>query len=45
VLVTGIIVAEFWLRYLLGKLGQRISYVSFWDKWGRELAVLVTGII
>jgi len=26
-------------------LGQRISYVSNWDKWGLDLAVLVNGII
>ena len=26
-------------------MGQRISYVSNWDKWGLDLAVLVNGII
>jgi len=44
-LFTGIIEAEYWQRYLLGYLGHRITCVSYWDNWCRELAVLVTGII
>ena len=26
-------------------IGQSVSCVSYWDNWGREIAVLFTGII
>jgi len=28
-----------------GIIGKRISCLSYWDNWGRELAVLVIGIV